>query len=115
MSQITGPQTTLQSTIRIIVTGDHQDFDSRFPSELGHQGRPLEWISLPVLRFERLAVDRNILEQVTERPFDWIVFTSPRSVNFWSEVLLENGLDFPVETQVACIGIKTAEFANNDG
>lgn len=103
------------SPIKILVTGEYSDLDARFPSELGHLGRPLEWVTLPVLRFERLAVDEELLKHTCENPPDWIVFTSSRSVQFWSECLMEVGQDFPIQTQVACIGERTAEAAGNDG
>jgi len=101
--------------LRIIVTGEHQDLDAKFPTELGHRGTPLEWIAVPVLRFERLPVDPAIIHNLCEHPSDWILFASQRSVHFWAELLLEQGADFPIQTQVACIGEKTAEAASNDG
>ena len=52
---------------------------------------------------------------MTEKPFDWIIFTSVRAVRFWSDFLLEQGIDFPIETQVACIGETTAHAAEMDG
>jgi uroporphyrinogen-III synthase len=106
---------TSHPPIRILVTGEYEDLDSRFPSELGHNGNALEWVPLAVLRFERLAVNSEIVKELVENPVDWIFFTSQRSVQFWAEVLMEQGVDFPLETQVACIGEKTAEAANRDG
>ncbi len=103
------------SPIRIIVTGEYQDLDSKFPSELGHRGTPLEWIAVPVLRFERLPVSPELVRNLEEHPSDWILFTSQRSVHYWAELLMELGIDFPVQTQVACIGEKTAEAASQDG
>jgi len=103
------------SPIRIIVTGEHEDLDARFPSELGHRGMPLEWVSVPVLKFERLAVGEDVVRELVDNPVDWMIFTSQRSVKFWAEVLLEHGVDFPIQTQIACIGEKTAEVANQDG
>lgn len=102
-------------SIRVLVTGDREDLETRLPSELGFNGLSLEWIPLPVLRFERLKVDEDQLRGWVAHPPDWIIFTSHRSVRFWSELLLEHGLDFPIETQVACIGERTAESANLDG
>ena len=101
--------------IRIVVTGEHEDLESGFPGELGHQGNALEWIPLSVLRFERLPVEKDWLEALLKNPPDWIVFTSPRSVEFFSDILMEAGLDFPIQTQVGCIGGRTAEAASNDG
>lgn len=102
-------------SIRIVVTGEREDLDHRLPTELGYNGLPLEWISVPVLRFERLSVDSGKLQDYVENPRDWIIFTSTRAVQFWSEILMEEALDFPLETQVACIGSRTAEAANQDG
>jgi uroporphyrinogen-III synthase len=101
--------------IRILVTGEHDDLDSRFPTELGHRGLPLEWVSVPVLNYERLPVDPELLKSLVESPPDWIIFTSQRGVKFWAELLLEAGVQFPIQTQVAAIGARTAEVANQEG
>ncbi len=103
-----------ESPVRILVTGEHDDLASRCPSQLD-TGRALEWVQLPVLEFERLPVSADLVERLIQKPMNWIFFTSQRSVQFWSEVLLENGVDFPLETQVACIGESTAEAAARDG
>lgn len=100
--------------IRILITGEHDDLASRCPSQL-ETGETLEWVQLPVLQFERLPVAPELVERLVQKPMNWILFTSQRSVQFWSEVLLENGVEFPLETQVACIGEQTAEVANRDG
>lgn len=105
----------MSRVIRIVVTGEYEDLDSRFPVELGHLGKPLEWLPIKVLNFEKLPVDTEALKSRLEKAPDWILFTSQRSVRFWSELLMEAGIDFPIETQVACIGEKTAEAANQDG
>lgn len=105
----------MSRVIKIIVTGEYEDLDSRFPVELGHQGKPFEWMPIKVLNFEKLLVDVEALKHKLEKAPDWILFTSQRSVRFWSELLMEAGIDFPIETQVACIGEKTAEAANQDG
>lgn len=102
-------------SIRIVVTGEREDLDRKLPSELGYNGLPLEWITVPVLKFEKLNVDEEAVKGQLTPPPDWIIFTSTRAVTFWSELLLQLGLDFPLETQVACIGEKTAEAANQDG
>jgi len=104
----------MPSPIRILITGEHDDLASRCPSQL-ETGEALEWTQLPVLQFERLPVKAEVVERLVQKPFDWILFTSQRSVQFWAEVLMENGVDFPVETQVACIGEQTAEVAGRDG
>lgn len=101
--------------IKILVTGDHEDLNSRFPSELGHRGQPLEWISIPVFSYERLQVDPDILKALDGDPPDWLIFTSQRSVGFWVDLLLEHGMSFPTQTQVAAIGQRTAEIANQEG
>lgn len=103
-----------EAPIRILITGEHDDLATRCPSKLP-TGEALEWVQLPVLQFERLKVDPDIVERLIQKPMDWILFTSQRSVQFWSEVLMENGVDFPLETQVACIGEQTAEVAGRDG
>ena len=57
----------------------------------------------------------SVIDQLVKKPVDWILFTSTRSVRFWAETLLEKGVDFPAETQVACIGEHTAQMADQDG
>ena len=61
--------------LKIIVTGEHEDLDSKFPSELGFQGTPLEWISLPVLQFQRLSVDLDWVREIADKPFDWLLIS----------------------------------------
>ena len=100
-------------TIRVLITGDREELEGH-PAVLA-DGRTLEWVSLSVLRFERLPVDPALVDALIAKPVDWIVFTSPRAARFWSEVILENQVDFPLETQVACIGEATAEAATQDG
>jgi len=99
--------------LKIFVTGEHEDLETRAPRAL--EGRPLQWTQLAVLRFDRLPIEPELVEKLVREPMGWIIFTSPRAVRFWSEVLLENGVDFPLETQVACIGEATAEAASGDG
>jgi len=103
-----------RKTVRILITGEH-DEPASFPKSLPEDGRELEWISLPVLRFERLPVAPELVERLVHKPMEWIVFTSQRAVRFWSDCLMEHGFDFPVETQVACIGEKTAQVATQEG
>jgi uroporphyrinogen-III synthase len=99
---------------KIIVTGEHNDSGNRYPSS-DNQGNTLLWQEVPVLDFKRLPIESDFLKALTEKPFDWIIFTSVRAVRFWSELLLEEGIDFPIETQVACIGETTAHAAEMDG
>jgi uroporphyrinogen-III synthase len=99
-------------TYRVLVTGERDDWTSlENPSTAKH----IEWKSIPVLQYERLLIPESLLERLSQKPFEWIVFTSPRAVRFWSETLLEGGYDLPVETRVACLGERTAEFAEEDG
>lgn len=90
---------------KILVTGEH---DERAPEGV-------EWVCVPVLRFERLTVAAPLIAEAVERPFGWIVFASPRAVTFWCETLLEHGVDLPIETQVACVGESTAAAAEEAG
>jgi uroporphyrinogen III methyltransferase/synthase len=75
----------------------------------------LEWIQWPVLDFQKIEIAKEVLSKVTDKPFEWIVFTSPRAVHFWTETMVEAGIDFPLETQVACIGESTSDVASSDG
>lgn len=103
-----GEMPSLTKTTRVIVTGDRDDWSSV-------SSRGIQWKSVPVLRYERLPVKPALLETQSAKPAEWIVFTSPRAVQFWSETLLAHGYEFPVETRVACLGEKTAEVAAADG
>lgn len=98
---------------RVIVTGDREDWS---PWVAGSDGPEIEFQSVPVLRYERLPIEPELLERwLSQKPVEWIVFTSPRAVRFWTETLLESGYELPVETRVACLGSRTAEVANEDG
>jgi uroporphyrinogen-III synthase len=99
-----------QVNLRILITGEHDNIPAgRLP------GGNVEWTSFPVLDFERLPIPEKVAKLVVEKPFDWILFASPRVVTFWNEFLLEQGFENPIETQVACIGESTAEKASLDG
>ena len=97
--------------MKLAVTGDHEDL----PEVKLRDGSSVEWIGLPVLQFERLPIAETILKGMTQKPYDWILFSSPRAVQFWSETILEEEIDFPIETQIACIGESTAAAASQDG
>jgi len=102
-----------KNPIQIVVTGDRDTNSESFPKEFN--GRQALWHSIPVLEYERIPVSAELLKRVEEKPFEWILFASPRAVQFWTETLVEHGIEFPLETQVACIGAKTAEAAALDG
>ncbi len=104
----------LEKPLKILLTGEH-DESAVLPEVNQRSQQKLEWIQLPVLQFERLSVPDERMDRVIQKPFDWILFTSKRSVTFWSEALLEKGCDFPLETQVACVGEQTAAAAAQDG
>lgn len=100
-------------TRRIFLTGDENTFA---PSALpGRETTDVEWTVIPLLAFEKIPVDPAWTEEVRKKPFEWVIFTSPRSVRFWSDLWIESGSETPLETQIACIGEKTAEVANLDG
>lgn len=105
----------MDKKLRILVTGERDDMESRCPQEWAGEGIPLEWTSLPVLEFRRLPIDPSLLQDLVSKPRNWIIFPSARAVTFWNEALLEAELDFPIETQVACVGYQTAEWASRDG
>jgi uroporphyrinogen-III synthase len=93
---------------QVLVTGEREDW--------GPMGaEPIEWKSLPVLRFERLSVSTDFLEHISRKPPEWIVFSSPRAAAFWSETLLATGYELPAETRVACLGNRTAQAAEESG
>lgn len=91
---------------QVFVTGQHDGW-------VAPEG--VEYRFLEVLEFVPLPVPPSLFSELTEKPFDWIIFTSPRAVQFWTHALVSEGLDFPFETRVACIGEKTAEAAEMDG
>lgn len=97
---------------RVIVTGDRDDWTSL--ASVG-ENSSIEWKSVPVLQYDRLPVKAELLERLDNKPVEWIIFTSPRAVRFWSETLMENGYDLPAETRVACLGERTSEVAAEDG
>ena len=98
---------------RVLVTGEHDGLENRCPAELG--GRRVECVQLPVLDYKPLSVDPAVVTRLIQEPVDWIIFASSRAVRFFSECLLEKGVDFPLETQVGCIGEQTAKAAAQDG
>ena len=97
---------------QILVTGEHEELSRE---TFIYNGKKIEWTQVPVLRFERLPLEENTIQNIVKSKIEWLVFTSPRAVRFWSEILLEQGTDFPIETQIACIGKNTADYANYDG
>lgn len=101
--------------IKIVVTGENRDLEENIPHSNLDPEVTFQWVQWPVLEFKRLPVGQEILTRVGDKPFEWIVFTSPRAVRFWTETMVEAGIDFPLETQVACIGESTSEFAGSDG
>ncbi len=102
-----------EKSFRILITGDKQDLASRLPKQSAHTS--LEWIPVPVLQFEAIPVSKMALSRLSEVPVDWIIFTSPRAVRFWSQALLNEGYEMHTDTKVACIGERTALAADTDG
>jgi len=102
-------------TLKVLVTGENRDLEENIP--LGHLDADvsIQWVQWPVLEFKKLEVAKDVLTKVVEHPFEWIIFTSPRAVHFWTQTMVEAALDFPLETQVACIGESTSEVASGDG
>ncbi len=102
----------MPKTYRVLVTGDRDDWS---PTPCSGASGSVEWKSVPVLQYERLPIKAGLLDQLSAKPAEWIVFTSPRAVRFWAELLLETGNELPPETQVACLGERTASVAAEDG
>ncbi|MEZ4751622.1 MAG: uroporphyrinogen-III synthase [Bdellovibrionota bacterium] len=100
----------MSEPLKILVTGE-ETLRTRLSTHVGK--RPLEWTILPVLEFERLPVPEPVFESLGD--YDWLVFTSPRAVHFWSEALLEAGTEMGPEARIACMGPRTAEVAAADG
>jgi len=75
----------------------------------------VEWVEIPTLRYEAIDWPRGIQEGLIAKPFDWIIFSSRRSLSFFSDFLKKANREFPVESQIACIGESTARFAEEQG
>lgn len=97
--------------LKILVTGDRDR--TTLPLQL--DSRPVQWRELPVLTFKPLPLASETLQRLSDKPADWILFTSARAVQFWVEAWVPTGNDFPTSTQVACIGEVTADAAAQDG
>jgi uroporphyrinogen-III synthase len=86
---------------KILVTGEH--IFSPHPQ--------YEVTSIPIFDYHKISVDLSILKPTPQ----WIIFTSPRSVRFFSEILLDAQEELPLEIQIACIGNETSEVAQYEG
>jgi uroporphyrinogen-III synthase len=62
-------------------------------------------VDLPLIRLAPLPAD---IPELKEK--DWLVFTSVNSVRFWQEAV-----DGPMQARIACVGSKTAAYAENKG
>src|SRR3989338_1532778 len=96
------------NNVKVIVTGEHEITEK---ATVLPDGRTVEWQKLSLLNFEPIPVEKEFLESVVLAPFNWIIFTSPRAVQFWTDALTRDGKTFPIETQVATIGESTASAA----
>lgn len=76
---------------------------------------PVEWLVVPVLRYERLPFPEAVAERLSAGSYDWVIFASPRAVRFLAEGLVSHGALVPPETRVACVGGRTAEAAREAG
>ena len=100
--------------MKIVVTGTHEEWIAEAPTRTSG-GRPIAWSSAEVLAYERLPLDKTLLQRVADTPFEWILFTSRRAVEYFAAALREAHLVLPIETQVACIGERTAQEASDVG
>ncbi len=88
--------------MKVLVTGEH----SALPKALKVRGQAVEWIELPVLRFEALGISNDTKARLYAAPPDWIVFPSPRAVEFWQGAM--GGV--PARSRLAAIGRVTGEL-----
>lgn len=86
---------------KILVTGEHRF--SPHPQ--------FEVTSIPIFSYHKIPTELSILKPIPQ----WIIFTSPRSVRFFSEILLDNQEELPLEVQIACIGNETSDVAQFEG
>lgn len=105
----------MDKKVKVLVTGENRDLEENIPVPQTSSEISIQWVQWPVLEYKRIEVAKDLLNKVIEKPFEWIIFTSPRAVHFWTETLVEAAIDFPLETQVACIGESTSETASGDG
>ncbi len=87
--------------MKVLITGDHESL----PQGLKVRGEAVEWIQVQVLRFEGADISPEAKSRVFSEPPDWIIFPSPRSVEYWKTAL--GGL--PKGTRLAAMGRATAE------
>ncbi len=100
--------------MKIVITGSHEDWLADAPTRLG-DGRAIAWASAEVLHYEPLPVAKDVLARIADEPYEWIVFTSRRAVAYFVEALRTSSRQLPIETQVACIGERTAQEASDVG
>jgi uroporphyrinogen-III synthase len=103
-----------ENAVKVVVTGAHEEWLAEAPTHTS-SGRPIQWSSAEVLEYERLPIDAELLRRVAETPFEWVLFTSRRAVTFFAEALRNADRVLPIESQVACIGERTAEEASAVG
>lgn len=100
--------------MKIVITGSHEDWLADAPAKL-RDGRPIAWSSAEVLHYEPLPVAQDVLARIADEPYEWVVLTSRRAVTYFVEALHTSGRQLPIETQVACIGERTAQEASDVG
>jgi uroporphyrinogen-III synthase len=86
--------------MKVLVTGEHDGLP-----KLQVRGEAVEWIEFPVIRFEATEVPPEAKSWIFSEPPQWIIFTSPRSVEFWKRAM--GGL--PKGSRLAAIGRSTAD------
>ncbi len=87
--------------MKVLITGEHEGL----PKNLKVRGQAVEWIELAVLRFEACEISAEAKARVFSEPPDWIIFPSPRAVEYWKQSIA--GL--PKGSRLAAIGKSTGD------
>ena len=92
---------TVDGVTQVWVTGRHSSlaqFLSAFPS--------VSLTEVPVLDFRSCPVDKTILQSLRQSQKGWIIFSSPRAVEYFNR--FEEGAAALQRLKVACVGRTTA-------
>lgn len=98
--------------VKLIITGDPNEWLPRLP-RVTQTGVEMEWQILPVLSYSRLPVAAAVLRAVTVPPPDWIIFCSPRAVEFWTALCVEYAT--VTSSRIGAIGFRTQDCASRFG
>lgn len=96
---------------RVVVTGDPSELRARLEATAYR----VDWVVVPVLQYEGITIPPGISEKVATGGYQWVIFSSPRGVQYFTDELVAAGSHLPPETRVACVGARTAGAAAEAG